>query len=100
MALRHWSAGQLLGLLSLVWVRGSCTTAAKAQWADVPHMDVSELNELKDKRKTTFTRGAQQIRVKNRAKHAFLKTAHIDPKTKRPLQWKGFIQWSQADSNR
>lgn len=39
--MRHWSAGQLLGLLSLVWGGGSCTTAAQAQWAAVPRMDVN-----------------------------------------------------------
>ena len=41
MVLRHWSAGELLGWLALVWVGGSCTTAAQAQWADVPRMDVN-----------------------------------------------------------
>ena len=41
MVLRHWSAGELLGWLALGWVGGSCTTAAQAQWADVPRMDVN-----------------------------------------------------------
>ncbi len=41
MALRRWSVGKLLGWLALVWVAGSCTTAAHAQWADVPRMDIN-----------------------------------------------------------
>ena len=41
MALRHWSAGKLLGWTALIWLGGSCTTAIQAQWADVPHMDAN-----------------------------------------------------------
>ena len=39
--LRRGSAGQLLVCLAVVWVGGSCTTAAHAQWADVPRVDVN-----------------------------------------------------------
>ncbi len=41
MALGHWSASKLLGWLTLVWVGGSCTCTAQAQWADVPRMDLN-----------------------------------------------------------
>ena len=41
MALRHWSAGQLLAWLAPAWIGFSCTSAAQAQWADVPRMDIN-----------------------------------------------------------
>ena len=41
MALRPWSARQLLGWLALICFGGSYTSAALAQRADVPHMDVN-----------------------------------------------------------
>ena len=41
MAFRQWSAGQLSGWLALVLFGGMCTTAALAQRADVPRMDMN-----------------------------------------------------------